>query len=78
MTVVIVAHRLSTIRNADIIFVIKDGRVIEQGNHTELLAKGNDGNSIDEDGNGAYAALVSRQMDLQTKLGRSNNSAEQK
>ncbi len=36
----IVAHRLSTIQSADIILVMKDGHVIEQGNHKELLAKG--------------------------------------
>ena len=32
------AHRLSTIRNADLILVMKDGNIIEQGNHDELMA----------------------------------------
>ena len=35
----VVAHRLSTIRESDLILVMKDGQVIEQGNHTELLAQ---------------------------------------
>jgi ATP-binding cassette subfamily B protein len=36
----VVAHRLSTIKNADVILVMKDGHVIEQGNHDTLLSKG--------------------------------------
>lgn len=47
----IVAHRLSTIRNADVILVMKDGHIIEQGNHQELLAK-----------NGFYAKLYNSQF----------------
>ena len=36
----IVAHRLSTVMSADVILVMKDGKIVESGNHTELLKKG--------------------------------------
>ena len=48
----IVAHRLSTIRDADVILVMKDGHIIEQGNHTSLLQKG-----------GFYAKLYDSQFE---------------
>lgn len=47
----IVAHRLSTIKEADIILVMKDGNIIEQGNHETLLEK-----------NGFYANLYNSQF----------------
>lgn len=50
-TTFIVAHRLSTIREADVILVMKDGKIIEQGNHETLLAK-----------NGFYANLYNSQF----------------
>lgn len=49
----IVAHRLSTIQNADIILVMKDGHIIEQGNHEQLLMK-----------NGFYAELYNSQFTI--------------
>lgn len=48
----IVAHRLSTIKNADKILVMKDGNIIEQGNHAELIEK-----------NGFYAKLYNSQFE---------------
>ncbi len=38
-TSLVIAHRLSTVRNADLILVVKDGKIVEQGTHGELLAK---------------------------------------
>jgi len=52
-TVIVVAHRLSTVRNADKIVVLEKGRVIEQGNHEELIEL-----------NGNYFNLVKNQLNL--------------
>ena len=49
----IVAHRLSTIQNADKILVMKDGNIVEQGSHTELIEK-----------NGFYAKLYNSQFEV--------------
>ena len=38
-TVLVIAHRLSTVRNADLIVVMGEGRVVEQGTHVELVAR---------------------------------------
>ena len=52
-TTIVVAHRLSTIQNADSIAVVANGRVIEQGTHAELMAL-----------HGAYHALVNQQTKM--------------
>ena len=50
-TAFVIAHRLSTVRDADVILVVEAGQIVERGTHTELLARG-----------GAYAALYQRQF----------------
>lgn len=50
-TCFVIAHRLSTIQNADIILVVKDGRIVERGNHSELMGR-----------NGVYAELYNSQF----------------
>ena len=51
-TVVVVAHRLSTVKNADQILVMRQGRIVERGTHKELVAK-----------NGYYYNLLKNQLE---------------
>jgi ATP-binding cassette subfamily B protein len=53
-TSVVIAHRLSTVQNADLILTVDDGRIVERGTHTELLAAG-----------GLYAELYRTQFERQ-------------
>jgi ABC-type methionine transport system ATPase subunit len=62
MTVVIIAHRLSTVRSADSIIVVKNGNVVEQGSHDALIA----------DPDGFYSSLIRRQLESQRKLDGAN------
>ncbi|HIX00363.1 MAG TPA: ATP-binding cassette domain-containing protein, partial [Candidatus Nesterenkonia stercoripullorum] len=50
-TVLVIAHRLSTVQKADVILVVEDGQIIERGTHEQLLARG-----------GAYATLYTTQF----------------
>ncbi|HET7350287.1 MAG TPA: ABC transporter ATP-binding protein [Marmoricola sp.] len=51
-TALVIAHRLSTVRNADLILVVEDGRIVQRGTHSELLAEG-----------GTYADLYRTQFE---------------
>ena len=50
-TVLVIAHRLSTVKTADSVAVVSDGEIVEMGTHDDLLAK-----------NGVYTSLVKRQL----------------
>jgi ATP-binding cassette subfamily B multidrug efflux pump len=50
-TAIIVSHRVTAVMHADVIFVVEDGRIVEQGSHSELLTK-----------RGLYASLLRRQL----------------
>ncbi|CCZ06165.1 toxin secretion ABC transporter ATP-binding protein [Odoribacter sp. CAG:788] len=52
-TVIVVAHRLSTVKNADQIIVLDGGHIVETGNHTTLIKK-----------RGTYYSLVKNQLEL--------------
>ena len=51
----LIAHRLSTIRKADMILVVRDGRIIQRGTHSELMEQG-----------GYYADLYNKQFETET------------
>ncbi|KAM0849657.1 hypothetical protein ACQ4PT_053592 [Festuca glaucescens] len=64
-TVLVIAHRLSTVKSADTVAVISDGQIVESGTHDELL-----------DRDGIYTALVKRQLQVPKFEGSSNGTVE--
>jgi ABC-type multidrug transport system fused ATPase/permease subunit len=57
-TTFVIAHRLSTVRRADVILLMEEGRIIERGTHDELMSA-----------RGVYHEMVVRQMELQAQHG---------
>jgi len=55
-TTIVIAHRLATVRRADVIFVVKDGSIIERGTHDKLVSSG-----------GLYAQLYEIQFQRQSE-----------
>jgi len=64
-TTFVIAHRLSTVRKADAILVLEDGRIIERGRHEDLLARG-----------GRYADLYTRQYGVEANIFRNPGESE--
>lgn len=64
-TVLVIAHRLSTIMNADRILVLHEGKIVEEGSHTQLLAK-----------NGYYHALWQNQLSRDAPAAEAPESSE--
>ena len=65
-TSLVIAHRLSTVRNADQILVVEGGRIVQRGTHTELLARG-----------GLYADLYRTQFADEVPVSPSSRSSRQ-
>ena len=64
-TTFVIAHRLSTVRRADAILVLEDGRIVERGRHEDLLARG-----------GRYADLYNRQYGVESNVFRNPGETE--